>query len=72
MLKPYKMNPIDSGPTKIIRIGLEAFSKIFLRFLKGPEKGKSKFQKFVETRVFKKPKSIYSSISRQNIDAGIK
>lgn len=38
------MNPIDSGPVKVIAFGLEDCSKIFERFLKALEQRNKMFQ----------------------------
>ena len=55
------MRPINSGPAKIVTIGLEFCSKMFQGFLQAPEEGNKIFQKFLETWLFKKLESIYLS-----------
>ena len=73
--EPYNdkviMNPIDSDPTKFITIDVEACSKVFQGLLRSLEQGDKMFQKFVETR-FLKTENIYSPITEQSIEAGIK
>ena len=46
------MNPIGSGPARIIKIAVQACSKILLRLLKALEQGSKMFQKFLENRLF--------------------
>ena len=43
------MNPIDSDPTKLIAIGVEACSNVFQGLLVALKQGDKMFQKFVET-----------------------
>ena len=71
-LKSYKANLFDNGPAKFITTGVEANSKTIQGLLQAPEKGNKEFLKFVEDRLIKKTKSIYSPISKQKIDTGMK
>ena len=48
-----KTNPIESGPSKVMTIVLEACSKFFHALLKAPEQRNKIFQNFVETRHLK-------------------
>ena len=53
------MDLIDCGPAKIITIGLEPCSKVLQGLLKPLELGNKMFQKFAETKLFKKSKRIF-------------
>lgn len=66
-LNSCKKTPTDNDPIKITTIGREACPKIFQGLFKALEEGNKMFQKFAETRLFKKPESIYSPITLQTI-----
>ena len=56
----------------MVTTGIEYYFKIIQVLFKVLEQGNKTFQKSVETRLHKKPESIYSPIARQSIHTEIK